>query len=281
MSNALAIYEQFDNLERAAVALQQSGYFPDARSQAQAVVKVMAGAELGIPPFASMTGIHIIKGKPELGANLMAALVQGSGRFNYRITRLDNDACDITFYEQGQVIGVSSFTAADAKAANLSGDNWSKFRRNMLFARAMSNGVRWYCPSITRGMTVYAPGEVGGDEVVESLPDVVEGEIVQPATNGAPDPGPLPDDEQVIAETPAADFINASAALLGLAAQDIKDMLHTMDVHRVPGNGRTAERLELYRRMRTTKTLAGALGVDGELFDIADLDATQDAVSRE
>jgi hypothetical protein len=53
----------FDTLQRMALALFESQYFSDVKSKAQAIVKVMAGNELGLPPFASMTSIHIIKGK--------------------------------------------------------------------------------------------------------------------------------------------------------------------------------------------------------------------------
>ena len=60
-TNALAVYDNFDMLQRASMALYKSGYWPDAKSEAQAIVKVMAGAELGLPPFASMTGIHIVE----------------------------------------------------------------------------------------------------------------------------------------------------------------------------------------------------------------------------
>ena len=74
MSKALQIYDNFDNLERAATALYKSGYFQDARNEAQAIVKVMAGSELGLPAFASMAGIHIIQGKPVLGSNKSSLL---------------------------------------------------------------------------------------------------------------------------------------------------------------------------------------------------------------
>ena len=85
MKNALTVYDQFNELQRAAVALQESGYFKDVTSKAQAIVKVMAGAELGLPPFASMTGIHIIQGKPVLGANVIATLVKNDPRYDYQI----------------------------------------------------------------------------------------------------------------------------------------------------------------------------------------------------
>ena len=122
------------------------------KEAAQCGVKVLAGLELGFPTIASMCGIHIINGKPTLGAHLMAAAVKRSGKYNYRVTQLDNNGCTIAFSENGETIGESSFTKQDAVAAGaLDGKNahtWKKFPRNMMFARAMSNGVRWYCPDI-------------------------------------------------------------------------------------------------------------------------------------
>ena len=61
---------------------------------------------------------------------------------------------------EGKVIGTSAFSIDDAKKAGLAGDNWRKYPRNMLFARAMSNGVKWYCPNVFGG-PVYSPDELG------------------------------------------------------------------------------------------------------------------------
>jgi len=142
----------------------QSGYFSDAKQQAQAVVKIMAGAELGLPPIASMQGIHVIQGKPTLSSNLMAGAVKRSGRYDYRVLKLTDVECDLAFLEriggQWQEIGRTQFTANDAKRADVK--NMGKFPRNMLFARAMSNGVRFYCPDVFYG-PVYTPEEFGGE----------------------------------------------------------------------------------------------------------------------
>ena len=40
-------------------AFAESGMFTDIKTAAQAIVKIQAGQEIGLPPFASMTGIHI------------------------------------------------------------------------------------------------------------------------------------------------------------------------------------------------------------------------------
>lgn len=162
--NALAIYQQFDQLEKAAKALQMSGYFKDVTTQAQAIVKVMAGAELGLPPFASMTGIHIIQGKPVLGANVISTLVKNDPRYNYRVKEATDTACTIEWLEDGKPAGASTFTMAEAKTAGLTGkDNWSKYPSDMLFARAISRGARRFAPGIFGGSPIYTPDEMGAD----------------------------------------------------------------------------------------------------------------------
>ncbi|MEW6737147.1 MAG: hypothetical protein AB1489_38035 [Acidobacteriota bacterium] len=156
--------------------LADSGFFADSKGAAQCVVKILAGAELGFGPIASMAGIFVVKGKVTLSANLIAATIQRSKKYNFRVTRLDNTGCTITFFENGQEIGVSTFDEKDAKVAGLFGSTptWRSFPRNMLYARALTNGARWYCPSIFAG-PVYTPDELGAvvneDGELVALPD--------------------------------------------------------------------------------------------------------------
>ena len=46
----------------------KSGMFPDVKSQAQAVVKILAGKELGLSPFESMGSIYVVNGRLSLTA---------------------------------------------------------------------------------------------------------------------------------------------------------------------------------------------------------------------
>lgn len=180
--NSLAVYEKFDGIQKAAAAMQKSGYFKDVTSEAQAIVKVMAGAELGLPPFASMSGIHIIQGKPVLGANVIATLIKNSGRYDYQVRKCDATECTLAFFENGKPTGEVSFTMAEAKAANLTGkDNWAKFPSDMLFARAISRGARRFAPGIFGGSPVYTPDEMGAD-VDEDGHVITVIEQPQPAT---------------------------------------------------------------------------------------------------
>lgn len=192
---ALAIREDIPLMDLGNV-LARSGFFQDTKDAGQAIVKVLAGRELGFGPIASMTGVYIIKGKVALSANLMAAAIKRSGRYNYRVKVLTDTECTIEFSESGQPCGTSTFTAKDAAAAGLGGDNWRKFPRNMLFARALSNGAKWYCPDLSGG-PLYTPDELGanidGDtgEVVDIEPAVIHQQPAEYAQEQSADVAPF------------------------------------------------------------------------------------------
>src|SRR5690625_2773121 len=113
----------FEEIEAYAHNFAESGLFEDARDMEQAFVKVAAGQELGIPPYASMVGIHVIKGKPTLSANLLAALVRRTGVYDFDVMELTNEMCRLRFYRlvvrEGQTreLGESVFTIDDARIA--------------------------------------------------------------------------------------------------------------------------------------------------------------------
>ncbi|MEI6490074.1 MAG: hypothetical protein WCP52_13975 [Bacteroidota bacterium] len=145
--------------------------FTDIKSAAQAMVKIIAGQEIGIPPFASMSGIHIIQGKPTIGAGLIASSIKGSGKYDFRVVDHSEKICSIEFFQGKESLGISTFTIDDAKKAGTK--NIDKFPKNMLFARAISNGVKFYTPDVFSG-PVYTPEEmeqVTIDAPVEVLPD--------------------------------------------------------------------------------------------------------------
>jgi hypothetical protein len=150
-------------------AFAESGMFPDIKSAAQAIVKIQAGAELGIAPFAAMSGIHIISGKPTIGAGVMAAMVKASGKYDYRVIEQTDKVCSIDYYQGVERLGTSTFTIEDAKKAGTK--NTDKFPRNMLFARAMSNGVKWYTPDVFAG-PVYVPEEMESVGINGSIYDI-------------------------------------------------------------------------------------------------------------
>ena len=263
MSNALTVYERMNELSTAATAMHASGYFGDVKSQAQAMVKVMAGAEIGLPPFASMSGIHIVNGKPTLGANLIATLVKNDPRYDYRVKRADNEACVLAWYEGGAAVGESSFTIQEANAAGLTNkQTWKAYASDMLFARALTRGARRYAPGIFGGAPIYTPDEMGVDTDEDG--HIVQGEVVnvtpppaqparatgngqQPQAQAATvDAGPPSDAEVAISES-NGNFVNMAAALLGTDELTIK---RRMGALRMNAPKTPAERVVAYRRLR-------------------------------
>ena len=160
-NKALALSRELQESMSLGDVFIQSGMFPDLKSQAQAVVKILAGRELGLSPLQSMTDIYMVNGKVALQAKLIAALIKKSGKYDYTVDKWDSEECLITFYQlngKKEKIGESSFSIKDAARAGIvNKEVWKSYPRNMLFARAVSNGARMYCADI---ITAYTPEEV-------------------------------------------------------------------------------------------------------------------------
>jgi len=149
-------------------AFKESGMFPDLQSEAQAVVKIVAGQEVGFGPMAAMQAVQMIQGKPTYAANALAALVKRHPAYNYRTREHTAESCSIEFFEDGEPCGISTFSMADAQAAGLNrNQTWQKYPKAMLFARALSQGVRWYAPDVTAGAAAYVPEELGGEAEID------------------------------------------------------------------------------------------------------------------
>ena len=134
----------------------KSGMFKDVKTAAQGCVKILAGKELGLGPIESLSSLYFVNEHLAMYAKLMAALVKRSGGFDYEVEKIDDQECIINFFkvsaDKKELIGKSSFTFKDAAKAGLANkDVWKNYPRNMVFSRALANGVRWYCPQVACG----------------------------------------------------------------------------------------------------------------------------------
>lgn len=175
----------------------------------EAAFRILYGRELGMSVFQSIMGIDIIQGRPGLKAGTVASLIQRSGRYEYRVTEWDHLKCVIEFYDGGQVLGKSTFTIEDAKRAGVfkDGSNWSKYPKAMLFARAITQGARAYCPSIFFG-PIYATEELqdGVEYIDTQIVETPAEPMPEPAAETKPakkpakkaEPAPAPDPEPVV-----------------------------------------------------------------------------------
>lgn len=163
---------QLDPMSVAQV-FKASGMFPDIQSEAAACAKIIIGRGLGLSDYDAMTGLHIIKGKAVLAANLMAAAIKRAGKYDYRAACTDTE-CSIVFFGRSQdnkweEIGTTTFSMDDAKRAQLGGDNWRKWPKAMLFARCISSGYKQHCPDALGAAPVYVEAH-GETEITEEAP---------------------------------------------------------------------------------------------------------------
>jgi hypothetical protein len=182
----------FSEMMAQADVLVKSGLLPETiRSASAAVAIMMTGRELGLPPMLSFRAIAIIKGKPTLSAQLMGALIRREGH-SYKIIESTNLRCVIEFRRKSGEMYSHVFDLEDAKRAGLTGDNWTKYPKAMLFSRCMSAGARAFMPDVIAGM--YTTEELSGsvtvdEETGEIEPVTVETEpvkVVEQAPIAAP-----------------------------------------------------------------------------------------------
>jgi hypothetical protein len=257
-----ALPTTFEEIRGMADAFVRSGMFSDAKQQAQAIVKIQAGRELGLPPVYSMQNINMIRDRLTTSANTIAMMVKRSGKYNYRVKEHTDTVCLIIFYENdnGKFVetGESKFTIDDAKRANLvrPDSGWVKFPRAMLFSRAISQGAR-----------IYTPDAIGGiytDEEIRSIPPRPEEEPVkdsqpEPPAVAEQDP-PDKQDEQGGPEKPERDIstIKTSTDLYRACQQDWPNTFKTSkEVNKELGINSWADcsdtPAECYRRIKAVR----------------------------
>ena len=194
-----------------------SGMFPTVDSEAKAIVKVMAGQELGFPPVYSMMKIHMFNGHISLSADVMGSLIKRSGDHTYFIREHNQRVCKLEFKQRidgkWETLGDSTYTIEEAKQAGLSNkDNWKKHPKNMLFARAISNGARWFCPHLISGAYTQ-------DEVEEFTPAPVDSGPVNITPEVEPEVEVVPDD---VIDVSSDSFDDRCKAVINLVSNDRK-----------------------------------------------------------
>lgn len=180
----------------------------------------------------------------------MAASIKRSGKYNFRVRKLDAKECELAFFERAgdkwEEVGVSSFSIAEATQAGLTGNaTWKNFPRNMLYARAMSNGAKWYCPDVFGG-PIYTPDELGAvvdgetGEVIDLEPEPTKPQPSKPQPKqiapAAPKPEPTPEQgsdviDAEIDERPI-DAITANQLSVLVDLIDALVEFHTLDAIR-------------------------------------------------
>ena len=157
---------------------------------ADVFVTLLAGHELGLSPMAALRGIHVVKGKPVLSSDTMAAIVLASGAAEY-IRCVESTPTVATYATKRKGVpgeeDVRTWTMEDARRAKLDGDNWTKYPRAMLKARCKAELLRDVYPDVLAGC--YVDGEIDDPSQIQrpakiapvAAPpaDVIDAEVVE------------------------------------------------------------------------------------------------------
>lgn len=200
----------------------------------QTAAVILYGRELGLGPASALSNIAIVSGKPTLGAAAIGALIQRGNLFDYSVDRLDDEQASVTFYRQldptvpqhtgtsigpRRNLGTSTFTMADARKAGLgTSPTWKNFPRNMLLARALANGARWFTPGVF-GTAVYEPSELADVDTAPPVPPLGPPNAT-PAAD-LPDPLITPSGHPPVTPATAATFETGTPGGNGVAAPTI------------------------------------------------------------
>lgn len=150
------------------------------RNKPANVLVILAGARsLNVSAFWALQSMHVIDGKLSLSAELMRGLAIRAGHRVRVVKReMDEAIVEITRSDRPDEPYRASFTWQEAVDAGLQNkDNWKKYRRAMLVARATSIAMRDECPDVLYGV-VYTPDELGAVENEDGSIDVPTAEEV-------------------------------------------------------------------------------------------------------
>lgn len=165
------IPQDIDQAFRIAQALAHSGMTPNGfKSPETCFVAIMAGAELGLPPFQSLQSFAIINNRPTLWGDALMAVVRTNG-FKVR-EWLEGEGdnmeafCEVIRPDNGDV-AEASFSVSDAKTAGLwkKGGPWTTNPKRMLKMRARAFAIRDGAADVLRGFQIREEVEDYGDPI--------------------------------------------------------------------------------------------------------------------
>lgn len=184
MSEAMVKASDLDGLMRVADMLGKAGPMLPAhiKSPGEALAVIMAGAELGIPPMASLRGIHLVKGKVGMDYSLMIGLMRRAGYGVQWVTK-SATRCELLLTHRDGTTHAEVWDVERAKKAGLWGGagSWSNYPEAMLTARCTSSAARAFAGDVLAGCySMDEVREISGGTASIGGSDVHVGEIIDP-----------------------------------------------------------------------------------------------------
>lgn len=174
----IAQTSEWEAIKEQAKALIRSKFYPRSVDTAEKAIMIMlTGRELNIPPMQAIRSIHVVDGRPTIAADLMLALVYQRIPGALITVKDLPDGCSVTAKRRDGEAQVFTFTKQDAVQAGLSSkDNWRKYPKAMYRARAISSAVRAVFPDAILGL--YTPEEIESLEPEKNI--TAEARVIEP-----------------------------------------------------------------------------------------------------
>lgn len=175
--------QNLDQAERLATTLAKSALLPDGLKgrPSDVLVTIITGHELGLSPMQAVRGLHVIKGKAVMSADLAVALVKRHPDcVRFRLVHSDDKRAEYETERRNEGVTKMAFTIEQARQAGLGGDNWRKYPAAMLRARAASALARAVYPDLMLG--VLEEGEEISDVSSTRPPPAAELNATPPPT---------------------------------------------------------------------------------------------------
>lgn len=184
MSEAMVKASDLDGLMRVADMLGKAGPMLPAhiKSPGEALAVIMAGAELGIPPMASLRGIHLVKGKVGMDYSLMIGLLRRAGYGVQWVTK-SSTRCELLLTHRDGTTHTEVWDVDRAKKAGLWGGagSWSNYPEAMLTARCTSSAARAFAGDVLAGCySMEEVREIGGGTASIGGSEVHVAEVIAP-----------------------------------------------------------------------------------------------------
>ncbi len=152
-----------------------AGMAPKGKTKEQVAVSIIAGAQLGLNPFASMQNVAVINGMPSVWGDALVGLVMASGQLEdikteYLPNQKDCVGVQVTISRKGvKSPFVGTFSVTQAKAAGLWGKPgpWTQYPQRMMFNRARAFALRDAFPDVIKGLRI-AEEEMDRTEPIEA-----------------------------------------------------------------------------------------------------------------
>ena len=158
----LAFAEHLETRWRIAQMLCKSGMIRQNKPEAVMAIQLMA-FEMGVPLMQALGGMYFVDGKVALEGHLMDALAIQRCGVTKTIVESTDEVCRLVLHREGWDDLPSEYSQKDAAQAGLISinddgrvtarkSNWQRYRKRMLYWRALSNGLSQIAPDYFGGV---------------------------------------------------------------------------------------------------------------------------------